>query len=94
LLQLASRGLLDRIRRCAWSGCQRWFFARFSHKECCSGVHQQKRVRSTEEEKKKRREYMQRFRAGKRQREKKELELAEHEKRELAIYKKRKVGKR
>lgn len=76
LLHTASQGLLDRVRQCAWSECGKWFFARFSHKECCSGRCQQNRVRSTEEWKKSKRVYMQRLRAAKKQRHKRELELS------------------
>jgi hypothetical protein len=76
LLHAASRGLVDRIRQCAWVQCRKWFFARFSHQECCSVRCQQQRVRSTEEWKKKKREYMRSLRAENRQREKRQLELS------------------
>jgi hypothetical protein len=62
LLDLASQGLVDRVRQCKWQECERWFFARFSHQECCSGRCQQNRIRSTDEWKKKRKIYMQRHR--------------------------------
>jgi hypothetical protein len=78
LLHLADKGLIDRVRKCAWQECaQGWFFARFSHQECCSGRCQQNRIRSTEEWKKQRREYMQRSRAEQKQREKRHIELSE-----------------
>jgi hypothetical protein len=75
LLHLAERGLLERIRQCAWQDCHKWFFARFSHKVCCSGRCQQRHVRSTPEGKKKKREYMQRYRAETKQREKRQREI-------------------
>jgi hypothetical protein len=81
LLHTASHGLLDRIRECEWHECKKWFFARFSHQECCSAIHQQKRVRSTEQWKKQKREYMQRLRAEARQREKRQLELSKSKRR-------------
>jgi len=76
LLHLADKGLAGRVRQCAWQECAKWFFARFSHQECCSGRCQQSRVRSTEQWKKQRREYMQRLRAENKQREKRQLELS------------------
>jgi hypothetical protein len=76
LLHLASRGLLDRVRQCPWEECGKWFFARFVHQECCSTRCQQKLVRSTEKWKKHKREYMQRLRAEKKQRERRQLELS------------------
>lgn len=72
LLQLAQKGLADRVRKCAWQECSQWFFARFSHQECCSARCQQKRVRASDEWKKNRREYMQRLRAEQKQRERRQ----------------------
>jgi hypothetical protein len=68
LLHLASRGVLDRIRQCKWERCAKWYFARFNHQGCCCARHQQNHVRATEQWKKHKREYMQRLRAEKKRR--------------------------
>ncbi len=85
LLTLASQGLANRVRKCARRECGTWFYARFAHQECCSIRCQQSRVRSTDEWKKKRSEYMRRHRHDEKMRAQKEFEK---------IKSKRKAGKR
>lgn len=68
LLHLAEKGLLDRVRKCAWRECGLWFFGRFSHQLFHSGRCQQRAARSTEEWKAGRRAYMKRLRREQKQR--------------------------
>jgi hypothetical protein len=72
LLHLADKGLLDRVRQCAW--CSRWFYARFEHHRFCTLIRgtkscEQQSARSSPAWKKKRRDYMQRLRRTKKEQE-------------------------
>jgi len=68
--------LLGRVRECAWRECGKYFFAKFSHQECCSGDCRQRRIRSTEQWKKQRRIYMRGLRREQKLREQRQLELS------------------
>jgi hypothetical protein len=59
---LGKLGLLDRIRQCRC--CGRWLFAKFERQWFCSGGCREKAYRASPEGKKKRREFMQRYRAN------------------------------
>jgi predicted RNA-binding Zn ribbon-like protein len=61
-LQLASRGLLSRVRKCERPGCGVWFFARFTHARFHNARCQQQVFRSDPDWKRKRREYMKELR--------------------------------
>lgn len=57
LVSLAKDGLLERVRQCAY--CHAWFFALFSHQQCC-GAPRDCRIKlhhSSEEYKRQKREY-------------------------------------
>jgi hypothetical protein len=73
LLHLADKGLLMRVRKCAWQECLRWYFARFEHQEFCSTRCQQQAARSTHAWKEKRKDYMRRLRRAKKLQEQKWL---------------------
>jgi hypothetical protein len=77
VLHLADKGLLMRVRKCAWQECGRWYFARFQHQEFCSGRCQQRAARSTQEWKDKRKAYMKRLRRETKLREQKWLRISE-----------------
>ena len=75
-IELARQGLLQRIKPCARKGCAKRFFARFAHQQFCSSKCQRAEIRSTEEWKKSRREYMKRLRSEGKLRERHRLELS------------------
>jgi hypothetical protein len=58
VLQLIDRGAVSRVRRCIYSDCQRWYFARRSDQEFCSSSCRWKAFSESELFKQKRREYM------------------------------------
>lgn len=55
-IELIEQGVILRIRKC--QQCSKWYFARFSHQEFCSGVCRAKRHAGTEAFKERRRKYM------------------------------------
>lgn len=59
---LGKLGLLDRIRQCRC--CGRWLFAKFERQWFCSDGCREKAYRASPEGKKKRREFMRRYRAN------------------------------
>jgi hypothetical protein len=73
LLHLADKGLLDRVRKCAWEKCSRWYYARFEHQGFCSTRCQQQAARSTPAWREKRKDYMRRLRRVKKLQEQKWL---------------------
>jgi len=58
LVSLAADGLLDRIRRCGWRGCEKWFIASRRDQRFCSESCKRKHQRSSPEFKAHRAEYM------------------------------------
>src|SRR5581483_613777 len=72
LVEAANAGKLDRFRECPI--CKRWFFARTAEHTCCSNRCRQKLYSSTPEAKKERREYMRKYRAETKEREKRQAE--------------------
>jgi hypothetical protein len=69
LFTLAERGLLHRVRRCAWNECRNWFFARFDNQVFCATKCQQDFNHAKPEWKEKRRTYMKQHRHNKKIRE-------------------------
>jgi predicted RNA-binding Zn ribbon-like protein len=67
-LQLASQGLLHRVRRCKNLGCGRWLFARLPWKECCCPKCQQRFNQTDAEFRKKHAEDMRKNRADNKKR--------------------------
>jgi hypothetical protein len=61
-LNLASQGLLSRVRKCRNADCGLWFYARFSHQKCHSAGCQQQVYRSDQKWKAHRCEYMKQLR--------------------------------
>ncbi len=59
VLQLIAQGAIMNVRRC--QECTKWYFARFSHQEFCSGSCRGKHFAKTEDFKQKRRDYMRRY---------------------------------
>ena len=74
IVEAANAGKLDSFRECPI--CKRWFFARTSEHACCSSRCRQKLYASTPEGKEERRKYMRDYRAGKRERERRQDELS------------------
>jgi hypothetical protein len=60
IVLLGREGLLWRVRQCP--GCQRWFFARFSHQNYCGMRCQQGHYKRSPEWREHRRKYMQKYR--------------------------------
>ncbi len=60
VLDLARAGYLNRLRRC--SNCTKWLFANFRHQNYCSQGCQQKHYSQSPDWKRKRRDYMRRYR--------------------------------
>jgi len=58
IIELARRGLLDRLRQC---DCGKWYFARFAHQRSCSSTCRRRVYEKTEKFKTKRRKYMRKY---------------------------------
>jgi hypothetical protein len=58
LIELAKRGLLDRIHQC---DCGKWYFARFAHQRSCSATCRRRVYEKTEKFKAQRRKYMRKY---------------------------------
>jgi len=67
-LHLAEQRVFGRVRKCARPGCSKYYFARFVHQDFCSGKCQRLDLRSTQEWRAKRAEYMRRLRHDAKQR--------------------------
>ena len=74
LLQLASDGLLDRIRRCARKDCGLWFYAKFNHMRFDNLACQQQTFRQDPDYKRKRADDQKRARHDAKLRQKRQLE--------------------
>ncbi len=74
LLQLASDGLLDRVRKCARKGCGLWFYAKFNHMRFDNLACQQQTFRQDPDYKLKRADDQKRARHEAAQRQKRQLE--------------------
>jgi hypothetical protein len=72
-LRLAEKGLLSRVRQCAWQKCSQWYFARFEHHVCCSTKCQQRYARSTPEWKERRKLWMRDHRKTLKERKRRQL---------------------
>lgn len=73
LLHLAEQGLIGRVRKCAKSSCEIWFYAKFEHQRCNSMRCQRETFKTSPEWKRQRREYMKRLRQEKKLRERRLL---------------------
>ena len=73
VVQLAEKGMLSHVRRCGWKECNKWFFQKVSHQNFHSNHCQQRANKSTEQWKKKHREYMKQMRHADKQRAQKSL---------------------
>ncbi len=71
-LHLASQNLLDRVRKCPRKACSKYFFSRFAHQMFCCAKCRREQLRSTEEWKSARREYMRRLRRDNKERERRQ----------------------
>jgi hypothetical protein len=58
IIELAKRGLLDRLHQC---DCGKWYFARFAHQRSCSVACRRRVYEKTEKFKSKRRKYMRKY---------------------------------
>jgi hypothetical protein len=74
VLRLASAGLLDRVRQCLM--CQKWLYARPSHKKFCDTDCQLKYFASTPMQKEKRARYMRDYRTDQKEKLNRELLIA------------------
>ncbi len=63
ILELVRLGLIERLRRCANAPCNQWLYASYKRQRFCSQACREKSFRSTDEGRRKRREYMRLYRA-------------------------------